>query len=244
MIVLANLRMAFRSTVAVRDVSFTAPNGQVTGLLGPNGAGKTTTLRLLTGLLTPDAGSVLVDGLDVHVTPREARARLGVVPEHTGLYDRLTVREHVEYGVRLHGHRGPGAATLVDAALARSGLSLLAGRPAGTLSLGERRRVALARALAHGPVNVVLDEPTNGLDVPGVRDVRAEIRRLAAAGCAVVVSTHVMQEVSALCDRVIVLARGRLVAEGTPAELRQRTGHASMEDAFIHLIGTAEGLSS
>jgi sodium transport system ATP-binding protein len=243
-IALERVRKTFGATVAVSDVSFAARDGQVTGLLGPNGAGKTTTLRMLGGLIASDRGSVLVDGMDVHQSPFEARARLGVLPETVGLYDRLTVREHLLYAGELHGRRGTVLVRRVDDLMDRVGLRRLADRRGATLSLGERRRLALARALVHEPANVVLDEPTNGLDVLGVRDVRAEIRRLAAAGRAVIVSTHMMPEISAVCDRIVVLARGLVVAVGTPAGIQERAGVRSLEEAFVRIIGSAEGLGS
>ena len=243
MIALQQLRKRFGAVVAVSDVSFVAPNGEVTGLLGPNGAGKTTTLRLLTGALKPERGTVSIDGIDAHRQPFDARARLGVVPETVGLYDRLTVREHLVYSAQLHRVQHADLRRRVDAALERADLTSLASRRAATLSLGQRRRVALARALVHEPANVLFDEPTNGLDVLGVRDMRAEIRRLAATGCAVILSTHVMPEISAVCDRIVVLARGEVVAIGTPRDLLERTGTATLEDAFVRTIGSAEGLS-
>jgi sodium transport system ATP-binding protein len=243
MIALQNLRKTFGATVAVRDVSFVAANGEVTGLLGPNGAGKTTTLRLLTGVLKPENGTVQIDGIDAHRQSFAARARLGVVPETVGLYDRLTVREHLVYSAELHGCNRFDVHERVTDVLERVDLTRLANHRAATLSLGQRRRVALARALVHQPANVVFDEPTNGLDVLGVRDVRAEIRRLAAAGCAVIVSTHVMPEISAVCDRIVVLSKGVVVAAGTPRELQQRAGASTLEDAFVRTIGTAEGLN-
>ena len=243
MIALQGLRKTFGAIVAVRDVSFEAMNGVVTGLLGPNGAGKTTTLRLLTGALRPENGTVLIDGIDAHRLPFAARARLGVVPETVGLYDRLTVREHLLYSAELHGGKRVDLNRRVNTVLERVDLTRLASRRAATLSLGQRRRVALARALVHEPANIVFDEPTNGLDVLGVRDVRAEIRRLAASGCAVIVSTHAMPEITAVCDRIVVLAKGEVVAMGTPREIQERTGAPTLEEAFVRTIGSAEGLN-
>lgn len=243
MMELQGLRKTFGSTVAVGRVSFVARNGQVTGLLGPNGAGKTTTLRMLTGILSPERGTVTIDGVDVQRDRFAARARLGVVPETIGLYDRLTVREHLLYAGELHGRRGADLERRVNRMLERVDLRSVADRRAATLSLGQRQRVALGRALVHDPPNVVFDEPTNGLDVMGVREVRAEIRRLAAAGCAVIVSTHMMPEISAVCDRIVVLAGGEVVAEGTPHEIQARTGATTLEEAFVRTIGSAEGLN-
>jgi sodium transport system ATP-binding protein len=243
MIVFEEVRKSYGSTVAVDGVSFVAPDGVVTGLLGPNGAGKTTTLRILTGLVKPDAGSAVVDGLAVHSDPRASRRRLGMLPETVGLYDRLTVREHLVYGGELQGLTNPYLRQRVEDLLSQLALGRLATRPTGQLSLGERRRVALARALVHEPPNVVLDEPTSGLDVPTAREVRREVRRLAAGGCAVVLSTHVMQEVSAVCDQIVILSRGRLVAAGTPDEIQTRAQVRGLEDAFVKLIGSEEGLN-
>jgi sodium transport system ATP-binding protein len=232
----------YGSTLAVDSVSFVAPDGMVTGLLGPNGAGKTTALRALAGLVTPDAGRASIDGRDVRRDPCAARTRLGLLPEAAGLYDRLTAREHLEYSAELHGLAARERDARVDALLDRLRLTAIAGRPAGQLSLGQRRRVALARALVHDPPNVVLDEPTNGLDVLGARDVRHEIRRLAAAGRAVVLATHVMPDVSAVCDRIVILAHGRVLASGAPDAILARAGTAALEDAFVALIGSGEGL--
>lgn len=242
MISVQQIRKQYGATIAVSDVSFAAPDGVVTGLLGPNGAGKTTTIRAITGLARPDSGLVEVDGIDVANHPRQARERLGVVPETIGVYDHLTVREHIEYSAQLQ-RLTAGAGVRITNLLAQLGLSALADRRAGALSMGERRRLALARALVHQPHNLVFDEPTNGLDVMSAREVRKEIKRLAASGCAVLVSSHVMPEVASLCDRVVVVAAGQVVAAGTPAELIQQSGCATLEDAFVRVIGSEEGLN-
>ena len=243
MIEIRDLRKAYGRTVAVESVSFVAGNGEVTGLLGPNGAGKTTTLRAITGLIRPDAGAAMVDGGEVQRDPGRARSRVGILPEVAGLYDQLTVREHLAYAGALHRVAAPGLAARIDALLDQFALAPLADRRAASLSLGQRRRVALARALVHDPANVVLDEPTNGLDVLSAREVRREVRRLAESGRAVILSSHVMPEVSAVCDRIVVLSRGRVVATGTPAEIIARTGRATLEEAFVELIGSEEGLN-
>ena len=243
MIAVHDIRKSFGTTPAVSGVSFDVPNGSITALLGPNGAGKTTTIRSITGLVRPDAGHVEVDGVTVASRPLDARARLGVVPEHIGVYDHLTVREHLEYSAELQGLRSRDAAARTAALLDQLGLSRLASRLAGSLSLGERRRLALTRALVHEPANLVFDEPTNGLDVMSAREVRREIARLAKGGCAVLVSSHVMPEVAALCDRVVVMAGGVVVATGTPADLLETTGCATLEDAFVRVIGSEEGLN-
>lgn len=243
MIAVKDLRKVYGKTVAVSSVSFVAPNGQVTGLLGPNGAGKTTVLRTLTGLVKPERGHAVVDGCDVRQHPLAARSRLGVLPEQVGLYDRLTVREHLMYSGELRGLADPDLGRAVDLMLGRLALAAIATRPAGELSLGQRRRVALASALVHNPSNVVLDEPTNGLDVLSAREVRRVVRDLAASGCAVVLSSHVMPEVSAVCDRIVVLSRGLVVASGTPAEILAQTDASVLEEAFVRLIGSEEGLN-
>jgi len=243
MITVTDIRKAFGKTAAVKGVSFEVPNGSITALLGPNGAGKTTTIRSITGLVRPDTGRVDVDGIQVAAQPIAARARLGVVPEHIGVYDHLTVREHLEYSADLQGVAAAMRHARIERLLEQLGLGSLASRLAGSLSLGERRRLAVARALVHEPANLVFDEPTNGLDVISAREVRREITRLAASGCAILVSTHVMPEVVALCNRVVVMAAGAVIATGTPGELLQQTGRATLEDAFVHMIGSEEGLN-
>ena len=237
MIDVAGLHKRFGERVAVEEVTFSAADGQVTGLLGPNGAGKTTTLRMLYSLIQPDAGSARVDGIDVAQDPMAARGRLGVLPDARGLYPRLTVQEHVEYFGRLHGLEGQKLKARSDAVRALLDLDDIWKRRTEGFSQGERMKVAIARALVHGPQNVILDEPTNGLDVMATRSMRAVIRKLREQGVCVLFSSHVMQEVSALCDRIVVVARGRVVAQGTPTELVTQTGRASLEDAFVHLVG-------
>jgi sodium transport system ATP-binding protein len=243
MIAVQDIHKSFGATAAVKGVSFEVPDGSVTALLGPNGAGKTTTIRSITGLVQPDRGHVEVDGVNVSARPIEARARLGVVPEQIGVYDHLTVGEHLEYSAELHGLSRADVTARSRILLDQLGLTPLSRRLAGTLSLGERRRLALSRALVHDPANLVFDEPTNGLDVMSAREVRRAIKALAARGRAVLVSSHVMPEVTALCDRVIVVAGGTVVATGTPADLLARTGCATLEDAFVRLIGSDEGLN-
>lgn len=243
MITVNDVRKTFGTTAAVNGVSFEVPNGSITALLGPNGAGKTTTIRSITGLVRPDTGRVDVDGVHVAAQPIAARARLGVVPEHIGVYDHLSVREHLEYSADLQGVTAGMRTARTERLLAQLGLVPLASRLAGSLSLGERRRLALARALVHEPANLVFDEPTNGLDVMSAREVRREITRLAASGCAILVSSHVMPEVAALCHRAIVMAAGAVIATGTPDELLLETRCATLEDAFVQIIGSEEGLN-
>ncbi|MBS2011426.1 MAG: ATP-binding cassette domain-containing protein [Deltaproteobacteria bacterium] len=242
MIAVTNLEKRFGSVVALQGVSFTAPDGLVTGLLGPNGAGKTTALRILCTLMRPDAGDAVIDGHDVVKAPMAARVALGVLPDSHGLYPRLTAREHVRYAGALHGLAKRELEARVDAVLASLDMGSIADRRTEGFSQGETMKVALARALVHDPKNVVLDEPTRGLDVMSTRALRDVVRRLRAEGRCVLFSSHVMQEVAALCDRVVVVARGRVVAEGTPSEMCAKAGKGSLEDAFVTLIGSDEGL--
>jgi sodium transport system ATP-binding protein len=233
------LHKRFGRTVAVDDVSFTGADGCITGLLGPNGAGKTTSLRMLSGLLHPDRGTVLVDGKDALKDPVGARGALGVLPESRGLYTRLTARENLRYYGRLQGVNGARLDKVVNHLIGMLELTAVADRATRGFSQGERMKVTLARALVHDPRNVVLDEPTNGLDIMSLRGVRALLRRLRDEGKCVLLSSHFMQEVSALCDRIVVIAAGRVVAEGTPQDLRRAAGQEDLEDAFVCLVGAA-----
>ena len=242
MIEVTNLHKRFGAVTAVEDVSFRAEDGVVTGLLGPNGAGKTTTLRMLYTLIRPDRGSAKVDGFEVAERPMDVRRAIGVLPDARGLYPRLTAREHVRYYGELHGLSGEALEKRTEELVELLDMKGIADRRTDGFSQGERMKVALARALVHGPRNVLLDEPTNGLDVMSTRAVRTLIQRLKAAGHCVVFSSHVMQEVAALCDRIVVVAHGRVVADGTPDELRARTGRDSLEEAFVAAIGNDEGL--
>ena len=237
MIAVEGLRKRFGAVAAVDGVSFGAGDGAVTGLLGPNGAGKTTTLRMLYGLMKPDEGRIEVDHIDAVADPQGAQARLGVLPDTSGLYPRLTSREHIEYYGRLHGLSPETIDERTRQLIQRLDMGAIADRRTGGFSHGERTKVALARALVHDPNNVLLDEPTNGLDVMSTRAVRDLIRRLRADGRCVLFSSHVMQEVSALCDTIVVIARGRVVASGSPDALRERAGQRDLEDAFVALAG-------
>jgi sodium transport system ATP-binding protein len=228
--------------VAVDCASFSAADGAITGLLGPNGAGKTTLLRILATLISPDAGSATIDGLDVVRSRYRVRASVGVLSDARGLYGRLTARENVRYYGRLHGLTGAALDSRIDGLFAGLGLAELADRPAQGFSQGERLKVAIARALVHDPATLLLDEPTNGLDIMSVRGLRELLRGLRAAGKCILFSTHVMQEVSALCDTIVILGRGHVVARGTGAELLQRSGQATLEDAFVALLGSGQGL--
>ncbi|HSV18584.1 MAG TPA: ATP-binding cassette domain-containing protein [Casimicrobiaceae bacterium] len=247
MIAIEGLAKAFgpRGAVhAVDGVSFTAPDGQITGLLGPNGAGKTTLLRMLATLVLPDAGHASIDGLDVVRDRYAVRTRIGVLSDARGLYPRLTARENVRYYGVLHGLAGDALEARIDTLFAALGLVDHADRRTQGFSQGERMKVAIARALIHDPATVLLDEPTNGLDIMSVRALREQLRALRGAGKCLLFSSHVMQEVAALCDRIVILSRGRVVAHGTAAELQAQAGTASLEDAFVSLLGTGEGLAA
>ncbi len=220
---------------ATRRVSFVAPDGATTGLLGPNGAGKTTTLRMISTLVTPTEGTALVDGIDAYEKPLKVRARIGMLSDARGLYGRLTARENIAYYGALRG-LDPRH---VDEAIGRLAewldLEALLDRRTDAFSTGERMKVAIARALVHDPANVMLDEPTNGLDVMTTRSLRDAIRRLREGGKWVLFSSHVMQEVSALCDSIVIGARGEVVASGTAQALLAQSGAANLEDAFVRL---------
>ena len=223
---------------AVRDVSFTAPAGHITGLLGPNGAGKTTTLRMLAALMTPDAGSLAVDGIDVATRPREVLARLGMLSDARGLYPRLTARENIVYYGALQGMDKDAADARAQDLARMFEMTALLDRRTDGFSQGERMKTALARALVHDPANIVLDEPTNGLDVLATRALRESLRWLrtpAGGSKCIVFSTHIMQEVERLCDSVVVVAHGRTVAAGTVPELLAQTGETDFEEAFVKL---------
>lgn len=244
MIQAAGLHKRFGQVVAVDDVSFTAADGSITGLLGPNGAGKTTTLRMLYTLLPPDRGHIQVDGLDPADSPLAVRRRLGVLPDARGLYQRLTARENIRYFGQLHGLDGAALEQRIDDLAARLDMNDFIDRRCDGFSQGQRVKVAIARALVHDPANVLLDEPTNGLDVMSTRAMREFILGLRRAGRCVVLSTHIMQEVAALCDHILIIARGRIVAAGSADALREQSGCESLEDAFVRIIGSSEGLEA
>ncbi len=224
--------------LAVDGISLRVDRGEVYALLGPNGAGKTTTLRMLATLLRPDRGRVLIDGVDAAVDPLGARARLAYVPAEAGLEPQLSALEAVSLFAAVQGVARPRERA--RELLARLGAAELCSAACGSLSTGQKRRVVLARALVHDPPLLLLDEPTDGLDVAGRRDVLALVRRLAAEGRAVLVSSHIMGEVEAIATRAGVVARGRLVAEGSLDELRERAGLRDLGEAFLRLTG--EGL--
>ena len=229
---------------AVDGVSFAARDGEITGLLGPNGAGKTTTLRMLYTLMRPDAGQVLVDGFDPFERPGHVRRRLGVLPDARGVYKRLTARENIQYFGRLHGIDDAVIDARVERLVAALAMHEFIDRRTEGFSQGQRTKTAIARALVHDPRNVLLDEPTNSLDVMTTRSLRQFLCALRTEGRCVLLSSHIMQEVAALCDRIVVIAQGRVMAQGTPDELRAQTGRTNLEDAFVQVIGSEEGLFS
>ncbi|MEO7199063.1 MAG: ATP-binding cassette domain-containing protein [Dokdonella sp.] len=244
MIELRDLHKAFGTVQAVDGVTFTARDGEITGLLGPNGAGKTTTLRMLYTLMQPDRGQVLVDGIDAAVDALAVRRRLGVLPDARGLYKRLTARENIAYFARLQGLDEATLRQRSDALIQALEMTDIAERRTEGFSQGQRVKTAIARALVHDPRNVILDEPTNGLDVMATRAMRAFLLKLRDEGRCVLFSSHIMQEVAALCDRIIVIAHGRVVADGSADQLREQTGESNLEDAFVKVIGSAEGLAA
>jgi sodium transport system ATP-binding protein len=238
-----NLSKRFGTVEAAVNISFVARDGEITGLLGANGAGKSTTLRMLYGVLTPDSGSACIDGMDIRGETSKARAHLGVLPHAAGLYGNLTARENIHYFGSLHGI---GADTLKSRTAELAGIlgmeSFIERRAKG-FSQGQRIKVALARALVHDPGNVVLDEPTNGLDVMAIRNLRDMLLALKRQGRCVLFSSHVMQEVGALCDRVVIIGHGRVLADATVQSIRDRSGAASLEEAFLQVLGQGEGIS-
>ena len=244
MIELKDLNKAFGKVKAVDGVSFSARDGEITGLLGPNGAGKTTTLRMLYTLMKPDSGQVLVDGIDAAVDPIAVRKRLGVLPDARGLYKRLSSRENIEYFGRLQGMDEATIAARIGSLAAALDMGEIIDRRTDGFSQGQRVKTAIARALIHDPKNCILDEPTNGLDVMATRAMRDFLRHLKAEGRCVLFSSHIMQEVGALCDRIVVIAHGHVVADATPDQLREQAGTSNLEDAFVKVIGSAEGLAA
>jgi sodium transport system ATP-binding protein len=243
MIEATNLSKRFGDIQAVRDISFVARDGAITGILGANGAGKSTTLRMLYGVLTPDSGQACIDGIDIRGETSKARAHLGVLPHAAGLYGNLTARENIHYFGSLQGIGGDLLRSRT-AELARVlGMESFLERRAKGFSQGQRIKVALARALIHDPGNIVLDEPTNGLDVMAIRNLREMLISLKAQGRCVLFSSHVMQEVAALCDRVVIIGHGAVLADATVDSIRERSGAASLEEAFLQVLGDTEGVS-
>lgn len=242
MIQAQGLTKSFGKIKAVQNVSFSAPDGQITGLLGPNGAGKSTTLRMLYTLVKPDSGSAQVDGFDIRATPLEVQSRIGVLADARGLYSRLTSRENIRYYGRLHGLDEGVIEKQIDSLTKLLDMHSIIDRRTEGFSTGEKLKVAIARTLVHDPKNVLLDEPTNGLDVMSTRSMRQFILRLRQEGKCVLFTSHIMQEVAALCDQIVIISRGEVSATGTPNDLRKQTGYDNLEDAFVAVIGSEEGL--
>ncbi len=238
MIVVNDLHKAFGRIRAVRGVSFEAPDGKITGLLGPNGAGKSTTLRILYTVLKPDQGGALIDGIDVVKDSLKARQRIGSLPHGAGLYPHLSARENIAYYARLCGLDPDSIDETVDNIIALLDIGGFADRRTKGFSQGQRTKVALARALVHDPQNVILDEPSNGLDVMATRALRELILKLREAGRCVLFSSHVMQEVAALCDDIVIIANGRVAIADSADGIRERTGCDDLEDAFVAAIQT------
>jgi len=227
---------------AVDGVDFRADDGRITGLLGPNGAGKTTALRMLYTLMKPDSGRITVDGIDAAADPAGVRRILGVLPDARGVYKRLTARENIAYFGELHGLSRATIASRVEALATQLDMHDILDRRTEGFSQGQRTKTAIARALVHDPRNVILDEPTNGLDVMTTRAMREFLLKLRDQGRCVIFSSHIMQEVAALCDRIVIISRGQVVAAGSADELRARFNETNLEDAFVRAIGSEEGL--
>lgn len=243
MIVVDELRKSFGDVKAVRGVSFNAEDGRITGLLGPNGAGKSTTLRILCSILKPDSGSATIDGVDVVTSSLEARGRIGSLPHGSGLYPHLTARENIAYYARLYEMQPQLIDERVQQVIELLEIADFADRRTKGFSQGQRTKVALARSLVHEPQNVMLDEPSNGLDVMATRSLRDVIRQLKAAGKCVLFSSHVMQEVAALCDEIVIIAEGKVAIHDTTDGIRNATGCDDLEDAFVKAIGLVEPAS-
>jgi sodium transport system ATP-binding protein len=233
MIVIKNLKKQLGKIEAVNDISFRAEDGKVTGIVGHNGAGKTTAFRCLSGILTPDEGTILVDEWDVVSAKLEVQKRIGVLPDTKGLYPRLTAREHIEYFGRLYGLDEEDVEARQEVLINRLGMESFADRPAKGFSRGQRLKVALAQALVHNPHNIIFDEPTNGLDFTSVKAVHDLILELKDLGSCVVISSHIISEIDKLCDYIVIVAEGRDVMSGTPDELREVAGHKDLENLFL-----------
>jgi sodium transport system ATP-binding protein len=244
MIEVHEVRKQFGTVQALGGVSFTARDGQITALLGPNGAGKTTLLRTLVGLLRRDHGTIAIDGVDPEKDPMAVRANIGFLTDQFGLYERLSTREYLAYFGELNGMAGAPLRARIDEVSELLAMDDILERRSKGFSQGQRIKVALARALLHRPRHLLLDEPSRGLDVMSTRALRHALMALRSDGCCVIMATHVMQEVTHLCDDVIVIAQGHTVAQGSPQDLCRRTGIASLEDAFVSLVGTEEGIAA
>jgi len=240
MIRVDGLHKAFGDVKAIRGVSFAAADGRITGLLGPNGAGKSTTLRVLYTVLKPDSGTATIDGIDVLADGLQARGRIGTLPHGAGLYPHLTARENITYYARLYKMDPQTLDESVQKAIDQLEINAFADRRSKGFSQGQRTKVTLARSLVHGPQNIILDEPSNGLDVMATRALRDVIRQLKSAGKCVLFSSHVMQEVAALCDEIVIIAEGKVAMHDSPDGIRSSTGCDDLEEAFVRAIHTVE----
>ncbi len=240
MIRVDGLHKSFGAVKAVRGVSFEAPDGRITGLLGPNGAGKSTTLRVLYTVLKPDQGSAAIDGVDVVSDALEARRRIGTLPHGSGLYPHLTARENIRYYAKLYRVPADLIDERVQTVIDDLDIGEFADRRTKGFSQGQRTKVALARALVHQPKNVILDEPSNGLDVMATRSLRELILRLKRAGKCVLFSSHVMQEVAALCDEIVIIASGQVALHDSPDGIRAKTGCDDLEEAFVRALSLVD----
>ncbi len=230
-----DLQKRFRTFHAVKGVSFRCYAGEVFGLLGPNGAGKTTTIRMLTTILRPTSGTARIAGHDVIEDPEAVRRVIGVLPENAGIYGRLTAREAVRYAGRLYGVHPEVLEARVEAIFDGLELTPDIDRVTDTFSKGMKQKVNIARALVHDPPVVFLDEPTSGLDVISARSVREFVQRFKRDGRCVIMSTHIMEEAERLCDRVAIIAGGKVQAEGRLDDLKARTG-LGLEETFVQLV--------
>ena len=237
MIQTQKLRKYFGEIRAVEEISLQAKDSEITGILGPNGAGKSTAIRMMYGLMKPDSGKVIVDDIWVEEHPDQARKKIGALPDSYGLYPRLTARENIAYFARLQGMTGEVLQKRLDDLEEILEMKEISSRKVAGFSQGQRMKVSIARAIVHDPQNVILDEPTNGLDVMATRAMRKLIRNMKERGCCVLFSSHIMQEVAALCDHIVVIAAGKVVARGSLEEIRQQAGTEDLEDAFVRLVG-------
>ena len=236
MIAVSDLCKRFGTVHALESLSFEAARGRITGLLGPNGAGKSTCLRILSTVMRADAGQASIGGLDVARDPLAVRRQIGVLPHGAGLYPQLTARENIRYYGELHGLAGSALDRQVERLVERLDLGAIADRRARGFSQGQRTKVALARALINDPEYLLLDEPTSGLDVMATRDLRQWLNELRGQGCCILLSSHIMQEIAALADEIVIVAHGRLAARGTPAQLTEQFGESDLEQIFVNAV--------
>jgi sodium transport system ATP-binding protein len=239
MLEVRDLHMHFGPVKALSGASFAAPDGAITGLLGENGAGKTTTMNIVSGLHQPARGTLIIDGGETSA-PADRRRQVGALLDQKGLYTRLTARENVAYFGALRGLSGTGLTTRVQRALALVGLETDAERRTEGFSQGERMKVALARAIVHRPKNLLLDEPTNGLDIPSARAFKTALKQMRDEGLCIILSSHIIQDVIALCDQVVIISKGRTVTQGDPDAVCRKAGCATLEEAFMVLTGRTE----